>query len=310
MSIVLITGGSGLIGRHLTERLLHQGHAVRWLGRSASQRAGVQGFRWDIAAGFVDPAALEGIDHIVHLAGAGIADKRWTRPRVADLIASRTDTARALFRACRANGIVPASFISAAGIGYYGASTTAHSFTESDAPGTDTIARISAEWERAVDEWAPLCRVVKLRTPVVLASEGGALPALAKPVRMGFGAPLGSGQQWMPWVHIDDLCAAYMSAMNDSGMSGAYNVIGDQATNAVFTSTVAQVLKRKLWLPAIPAWLLRAVLGEMADLVLEGSPVDGGRLRRAGFMFRFEELGEALTDLLVELPLGATAHEA
>ena len=298
MNTILITGGSGLIGRQLTTRLLHQGHRVRWLGRRAMQHGEVQCFRWENATGHVDAGALEHIDHIVHLAGAGIADKRWTHSRIAELIDSRAATAQVLLKACKENDAIPKSFISAAGIGYYGAVTADRTYRESDAPGTDTIARISTAWESAVDAWAPSCRVVKLRTPVVLAEEGGALPKLAMPVRLGAGAAFGNGEQWMPWVHIDDLCAAYMRAMDDSSMSGAYNVVADSATNASFTRSVARILKRKLWLPAVPGWLLHVALGEMACLLLEGSAVDGSRLRDSGFVYRFEDLDEALADLL------------
>jgi len=117
---------------------------------------------------------------------------------------------------------------------------------------------------------------------------------------MGAGAVLGSGEQWMPWVHIDDLCAAYMKAMEDPGMNGAYNIVAGNETNASFTQSVAHTLQRKLWLPAVPGWLLRVALGEMACLLLEGSAVDGSRLRDAGFVYRFEDLDEALADQLVK----------
>lgn len=297
MANILITGGSGLVGQRLTRALIRSGHVVRWLSRSAASDGLVHAYRWDVHRGTMDPEALDNVDAIVHLAGAGIAEKRWSESRVGALIESRAESARLLLRTCQRLGRAPRSFISAAGIGYYGAVSRNRAFAEDDGPGTDTIARISTEWERAVDEWSSLCRVVKLRAPIVLAREGGALPKLAGTVRWGIGAPLGSGRQCMPWVHIDDLCAAYQHALGDDRMRGAYNVAAATTNNRDFTHTLARVLNRPVILPSVPAWLLRAVLGERAALLLEGSPVDDSRLRSLGFTYRFEKLDAALQDL-------------
>jgi len=297
MSIVLITGGSGLIGQKLTQALLTQGHQVRWLSRSAGTRGGVRAFAWDVKQGRIDPEALHGVNRIIHLAGAGIADKRWTKARIAELIASRADSAGLLLRAAQENGCVPECFVSASGSGYYGAVTRDAPFTESDAPGSDIIARITVEWERAVDEWSPFCRVVKLRTPLVLAREGGALPKLALPARWGLAAPLGSGKQWMPWIHIDDLVRAYLHALDEEHMHGAYNVLGGNATNADFMRSVALAVGRPFWFPPVPAFLLKAALGEMAGLLLKGSPMSAARAQEAGVASRFTLLEKALRDL-------------
>ncbi|MBK9177338.1 MAG: TIGR01777 family protein [Flavobacteriales bacterium] len=298
MATILITGGSGLIGQHLTEALRREGHIVRWLSRSAGHRNGVAVYAWDVNAGTIDTEAVQEVDHVVHLAGAGIADQRWTPPRVQELIDSRVESARLLLRAFQQAGNAPRSMVSASGVGYYGASTSDQLITENDPPGRDTIARISSEWERAVDEWGSLCRVVKLRTPLVLAKDGGALPRLAQPARFGLGAAIGSGKQWMPWVHIDDLIAAYQRALNDDRMSDAYNVVAGNATNAEFMRTLAQVLGRPFFLPRVPGWVLRTVLGEMASLLLEGSRVSGVRLEESGMRFGHTRLRDALTDLL------------
>lgn len=297
MATILITGGSGLIGRRLSQALQAQGHEVRWLSRRAGETGGIRSFVWNVAAGALDPRALEGVDRIVHLAGAGIADKRWTQARVAELIASRTDSARLLLRKVKELNHQPQCIVSAAGIGYYGAVTRDAPFTEDDGPGHDTIARISVDWERAVDEWATVCRVVKLRTPIVLAAEGGALPKLAAPVKWGLGAPLGSGRQWMPWIHIDDLVAVYLRALDNPSFTGAFNTVAGNATNRDFTRAVAQALGRPLWLPPVPGFALRAALGEMAGLLLEGSPV-GSRRLPAELAPKWNDLGAALRDLL------------
>lgn len=299
MATILITGGSGLIGTALTAALLRDGHTVRHLGRGRSRPGTVQQYTWDIRRGTMDTAALEGVDHIIHLAGAGIADKRWTDARVKELIDSRAESARLLLRMAQREGLRPASFISAAGINYYGAVTTSHTYAESDPAGTDTIARISVAWEAAVDEWSNLCRVVKLRTPIVLSPTGGALAKLALPVRWGLGAPLGSGHQWMPWVHLDDLVNAYRHALTNTTLQGPYNVCAaEQVDNRSFTRTLGRVLGRPLFLPAVPTFALRLALGELSSILLEGSAASSERLRATGFEYRHGTLEEALRDLL------------
>jgi uncharacterized protein (TIGR01777 family) len=299
MATILITGGSGLIGSALSKVLLAKGHRVHHLGRTVRQVDGIHTYRWDLRSGFVDPACLESVSHIVHLAGAGIADRPWTDRRVDELIESRTGSAHLLLRTVQAKKHPITAFVSAAGINYYGAITTDHVFTETDAPGTDTIARISTAWETAVDEWIPLTRVVKLRTPIVLAQHGGAFPKLAMPVKFGLGAALGSGDQWMPWVHLDDLVRIYERVLFNSTMSGAYNVnTTDTVTNKVFLKTLAKAMGRPFFLPNVPGFLLRIALVEMAELLLRGSRASNARLLGAEFQFQYPELGPALENLM------------
>lgn len=299
MATILITGGSGLIGSALTKALQQDGHAVRWLSRTAGERNGVKAFAWDVDQGTIDAAALEGVDHIIHLAGAGIADKRWTDARKKELEQSRAESARLLLRTAKAQGFAPKSFISSAGINYYGAVTGEHIFTENDAPGTDHIAHLSKVWEEAADEWAPLCRVVKLRTPLVLARDGGGLKKLSLPVRFGLGAPLGSGKQWMPWVHLDDLVRIYQHALTNEAMRGAYNVnASQQPTNRDFTKAVAKALNRPMILPPVPGFLLKIALGELSSILLEGSRATNAKLLATGFTFRYDTLAPALKDRL------------
>ncbi|MBP7409457.1 MAG: TIGR01777 family oxidoreductase [Flavobacteriales bacterium] len=298
MATILITGGSGLIGTHLTAALKTEGHSVRWMSRKAGTNDGVQAYAWELVLGTMDEAALEGVDHIVHLAGAGIADKRWSKARVQELIDSRTQGSELLFRVCERCGQWPKSFISAAGIGYYGAVTSAHVYTEDDAPGTDTIARISVAWEEAVDKWKDRTRVVKLRTSVVLAHDAGALKSLGRIVRFGLAAPIGSGLQVMPWIHIDALVSAYRLALNDDRLRGAYNVASsDQPDNRRFMRTLAEVLHRPFILPSVPGFALRLLVGDVADVLLNGSAVSGRKLEAAGFTAHHRELREALADL-------------
>lgn len=297
MATILITGGTGSIGKALTKALVADGHDVRHLSRRSAPGAIVPTFEWDLARARVDAAALHRVDHIVHLAGAPIADKRWTKARIREVIESRAGTARLLLRTAREQNVKPGSFVSAAGIGYYGAVSSDHIFSESDPPAADTLGRISSEWEKAVDEWSDICRVVKFRSPIVLAREGP-LTKLALPARFGMAAPLGTGRQCMPWVHIDDLVQAYKQAIFGDTLYGAYNVCAaEQPTNREFMHALAAALRRPFFLPAVPGPILRLVLGELAEMILQGSRVSSERLLATGFRFRHDGLEQALGDL-------------
>lgn len=299
MPTTLITGGSGLIGSALTRHLLNSGHTVRHLSRTPGERNGVTAYAWDPARGTMDRSALEGVDHIVHLAGESIIAKRWTPERLRICEESRTESARLVLRAVREVGVRPQSFVSASGVGYYGAITSDRIFTESDPNATDTIGKLTRAWEDAVDEWGSGCRVVKLRTPVVLASDGGALPRFMKLARWSVLAPLASGRQWMPWVHIDDLVQAYAAALADERWSGAYNICPPyHRTNKDMMRHIAKAVGRPLFPIAVPGFALRIALGEMSALLTEGARVESARLEQVGFRFSHGDLGPALRDLV------------
>jgi uncharacterized protein len=299
MATVLITGGSGMVGQRLTHALLALGHQVRWLSRKPQAPSGVQGYTWDLAKGTVQRGALYGADHVVHLAGAGIADKRWTPERMKVLQESRGGAARVLLAEANRRGAQPLSFISASGTGYYGARTSSVVHEEHEPAGTDAIAHLTKDWEDATLEWSGICRAVALRTPIVLSQKGGALEKLAAPVRYGFGAALGSGRQCMPWVHVDDLVNAYVHAIFNESVQGAYNIAApDQPTNADFMRSVARVLGRPIFLPNVPAWLLRMALGGVSSVLLAGNRVSWARSAQSGFVFRYAGLEAALVQLL------------
>lgn len=299
MPTVLITGGSGLVGGHLTRLLLEEGFSVRHLGRRKRPDAQVPVFVWDIRKGFVEPGALEGMDHIIHLSGAGIVGKRWTPGRMEELYASRAGAAELLFREAESSGHWPGTFISASGINYYGTATTDRVHTEGDPPADDTLGRLCQAWEKAAFAWQARCRVAVLRMPAVLAREGGALPKMAGPARWGVAAPFGSGKQWMPWAHVDDVARAYLFLVQHAELQGAFNLAAPEPVdNRTLVHRIAKALHRPCFLPAIPAVVLRAAMGEMASIILEGSRVNGGKLMEAGFAFRYPGLNGALADLL------------
>lgn len=297
---VLITGGTGLIGRRLTEILQAIGHQVRHLSRRPAPDAPVPTYHWDPAAGTLDTAALDNLDAIVHLAGAGVADQRWTDVRKSEIVDSRVETARLLREALQTRNQSLPAFLSASAVGYYGADTGDRRLTEDAPPAHDFLAYVTQMWEAAADTFAEGgTRVVKLRIGVVLSADGGALPQLARPVRWGAGAPLGTGQQYLSWVHIDDVARMFAFALETPTLSGTYNAVGPTpVTNDTFTHVVAEVLDRPYFLPPVPGFLLYLALGEMATVVLGGNRVSSEKIAAAGFTYRYPELTHALSGLL------------
>ena len=295
MKKVLISGGTGLIGTALRQKLLARGYGVNLLSRHPKKADSGNTFGWDISSQTIDPKSFEGVSHIIHLAGAGIADKRWTDDRKKTIIDSRVDSAKLLLSGAKSAGIDLKGFISASGINYYGSKTTENIYTETDPPSADFIGECCVKWEAAADEFQSITRVVKLRTGVVFSPKGGALERIAQPVKLGFGAPLGSGKQYMPYIHIDDLCEMYIRAIEDEKMTGAYNACnGDPVTNTELTKAIAKVLLKPLWLPNVPSFALKMLFGEMASILLGGSRASADKIKSTGFEFQFENLQDTL----------------
>ena len=295
---ILITGASGLIGSRLTDLLLARGHEVAHLGRS--KRGGkVPSFVWDVTRGTVDAAAFQGVDTIIHLAGAGIADRRWTPQRKEEIRDSRIASTRLLFQFLKNNSHTVKAVLSASAIGYYGFDEVDQILSEEDAAGTDFLAMVTRDWEREVDTLADLqLRVVKLRIGIVLSQGGGALPALCRTVQWGVGAALGTGRQMISWIHADDLCGMFIHALDDERMQGAYNAVTDWCTNAEMTRAIANVLRKPLWLPNVPSMVMQLLLGEMAALVLTGNRISSAKIRQTGFQPHFTALENTLQNLL------------
>lgn len=298
---ILITGGSGMVGSRLTTLLVKQGYDVSHLGRSR-KRKGVKTFLWDPMRNEIEKEALKNISVVVHLAGAGIADKRWNAHRKKEILESRTQSARLIRNALLKEGHQMDAFISASGINYYGLEDAGNAFVESDEPGNDFMARVSYAWEREADAFAALgVRVVKIRTGVVLSRDSIALRRIAFPVKLFVGAPLGTGRQYFNWIHLDDLCCMYLRAIEDHSLQGPYNGVSpDPVTNSALTREIADILKRPLWLPGVPAFVVRAVAGEVADIVLKGGRVSADKIQEAGFHFQFPTLRSALENIYAE----------
>lgn len=296
---ILITGASGLVGTRLTELLLQKGYHVAHLGRS-KKKGTVPSFVWDVDKKMVDPDALDGVDMIIHLAGAGVADQRWSTQRKQEIQLSRTRSSALLYETLKTRTHKVKALISASAIGFYGFSLNSTLFTEASKPGTDFLSSVVVRWENEVDSISTLgIRVARIRIGIVLSEKGGALKEMARPIRYGVGAPLGTGEQIVSWIHLDDLCEMFIKAIEDSTLSGAYNAVAPHpVTNREMTKAIAKVLHRPLWLPSIPGFILSILVGEMAEIVLNGSNVSSERIQKTGFKFQFENLDDALRNLL------------
>ncbi len=297
---ILITGGSGLIGRYLTSLLLEKGYTVSHLSRKQDQFGRVRVYRWDPERGIIDPSLFQGIDVIIHLAGANIGESRWTSKRKAEIVRSRVDSANLLYRTIHENNIPLKAFISASAVGYYGSATTDRIYEETDQPGTDFLADTCRQWEEAADAFEKSgIRSFKIRTAVVLEKSDSALSKLMMPAKFGFLVQTGNGKQYMPWIHILDLCNIYLKAIEDQTLSGAYNAVAPQhMTHREFVKTLARVMGKPVFPVPVPGLLLRGAMGEMSDVVLKGSRVSAEKISNSGFTFLYPDLKGSLEEIL------------
>jgi uncharacterized protein (TIGR01777 family) len=301
MEKILITGGTGLVGKHLSKMLIDNGYSVALLSRRRNMVSGIQNHFWDVENKIIDNEAVASADYIIHLAGAGIGDKRWCTQRKKEIRDSRIASAQLIFdQVMKEKGRVKA-FISSSAIGYYGCVIGEKIFSETDPPATDFLGETCRLWEEAANKFRDAgIRTVKIRAGVVLAQNGGALSKLALPVKLSIGSHLGSGSQYMPWIHIDDLCGIYLKALKDQSMEGPYNAVApEHITNRQFVKKLARELHKPLWFPPIPAFALKLLFGEMASMLLTGSRVAADRIITAGYEFRYGSLDKALPQILL-----------
>lgn len=297
----LITGGTGLVGQELSSILLDERHEVAILSRSKRSGKGkVKYYQWDIRNQEIDEEALEGVDCLIHLAGAGIADKRWTEKRKQEIIDSRVNPLKFLAAEFQKKGRFPSKIVSASAIGYYGFDTGDQLLSEVHKAGKDFISEVVIEWERAVSAFAKTAQSpsVKLRIGIVLDKNGGALPQLALPVKLGVGSPLGDGEQWMSWIHVHDLARMFYQAATSKAMDGIFNAVApNPEKNEIIVKELGKVLGRPIWAPNVPKIALKLLLQERAQLVLGGNKVSSLKIEDTGFTFKFPELHEALEDI-------------
>jgi len=293
--IILITGGGGLIGRALANKLQREGHEVRILSRSKRQSPDLKYFRWDYKNSFLEAGAMEDVEVLVHLAGEGIADKRWTQSRKREIIDSRVESLKFL------QNFVPKTLktlIGGSAIGYYGGDSGESENAENSANGDDFMAHTCNLWEHTETEFAQNnnLRLAIIRTGVVLDKRGGALSKMALPVKYNFGSPLGTGKQWMSWIHIDDLVGMFYESIVNTKIEGIFNGVAPETVrNSDFTQALANTLNKKIWLPAVPSFLLKLILGEMSVVILGSSKVKNKRKILPSF--QFPTLEKALSDI-------------
>jgi uncharacterized protein (TIGR01777 family) len=295
---ILLTGGTGLLGKQLTNTLLAKGYTVSHLSRKPGNDPRVKTYLWDIHKGVIDGNCINEVDTIIHLAGAGIADSRWTDERKKELIESRTKSIGLVYQLLKSKPHKVTTVISASGIGYY-SNRGDELMTEDSPPAHDFLGICCIEWEKAVDEGEQLgLRVLKFRTGVVLDKDGGALPKLALPIKLGVGSPLGNGRAWVSWIHHQDVVAMYLYGIENAGLKGVYNMVAPTpVTNAQLTQAVARQLHRPLWAPNVPAFAIKLLFGEMSILVLGSTKVSAQKIEEAGFEFKYADIAEALNEI-------------
>ena len=300
MSKILITGGSGLVGQAISRLLIAEGHSVVWLSRTANEGGGIRQFKWDIERGTIDPLAFEGVEHIIHLAGANIAAHRWTKRYKKEIINSRVRSAALLAEHLIINRVQLKSFTGASAVGYYGARLSDRVFSEAHEAGNDFLAEVCIAWEKSYEPFITMgIRTSILRCAVVLTKKDAALKKMLPAFKLGFGAAIAKGDQAFPWIHINDLARLYINTCFITSYAGIYNAASpEKTTNAEFSATLARVLDRPLLLPNIPEWALRLVIGEAATALSTGVSVNVQKLLDTGFAFRFPGLEQALRHLL------------
>lgn len=295
---ILITGATGLIGSRIVRSLQQRGHSIKILTRDPSRVINAEAFHWDIESGHIDAKCLQDIDTIIHLAGAGIADKRWTKKRKQEIVDSRVKSTKLLFDTIEKTGAKIETVISASGAGYYGHRGD-EVLTEESSNGTGFLAECCKQWEDAIDEGNKFCnRIIKLRIGIVLTRHGGALVELEKPITFFAGAALGSGKQWIPWIHLYDMISIFEKAVEDPEFNGVYNTSSPfPVTNSEFTRALARKLVRPVWPVNVPEFVLRSLLGEMSEVVLISDRNSAQKLLDSGFQFRYPALEDALTEI-------------
>ena len=307
MITVLITGGTGLIGRALTKALLEKNYNVIILSRSTANdqpaAANLSYAQWNIKEQTIDKHAVTRADYIIHLAGAGVADRRWTKKRKQEIVDSRVKSGELIVKALKETSNKVKAIISSSGIGWYGADPVMpnpHPFTEDDPADDAFLGQTCEQWQKSLTPVTELGkRLVIFRTGIVLSNEGGALKEFEKPLQFRLGAILGNGKQIISWIHIEDLVQLYVTAIENEKINGVYNAVSPApVSNKQFTLGLARIQKGKLFIPVyVPSFVLKLMLGEMSTEVLKSATVSCYKILDAGFSFSYPALDGALKNL-------------
>ncbi len=307
MPTVILTGGTGMIGKQLTSLLVSKGYEVIILTRQRSgyisDKEQVSYAQWDIEKKTIDRDAIEKADYIIHLAGAGVADKRWSKKRKEEIVSSRIESSALLVKSLQEIPNKVKAVVSTSAIGWYGPDTPAslqNGFKEDANADNAFLGHTCSLWEQSVEPIASLAiRLVKLRVGIVLSNSGGALVEFKKPLKAGVASILGHGKQMVSWIHVEDLCNMFVYAMENDQLNGAYNAVAPHpVTNKQLTITLAKQLRHQFYIPVyIPAFVLKIMLGEMSIEVLKSANVSAHKIQLAGIDFNYPTIEEALKDL-------------
>ncbi len=294
----MIAGGTGLLGTRLSEMLIDSGYEVAHLSRTPDKYARYKTFKWDVAKGIIDENAIRYADYIINLAGTSVSGEKWSATRKKEILNSRVLSTNLLCQYLEKTQHRVKGFLASSAVGIYGNSGDRLMMEESTY-GSDFLAEVCKQWEHASWQIHSLgIRTVIFRIGIVLSNKGGALPQMAKPIKMMAGAPLGSGKQYMSWIHVDDLCRLCIKAIEDRQMQGVYNAVApNPATNEHLTRSLAKVMHKPMVFPNVPAFGLKLMLGEMSEIILNSSRVSATKVLQTGFTFEYNHLNEALESL-------------
>jgi uncharacterized protein (TIGR01777 family) len=305
MKTVLITGGTGLLGQALTKGLLARGYSIIILTRNAASKKNERNVRyaqWDLAAQAIDSSAILTADYIVHLAGANVAEQRWSQKRKQEIVESRAQSSALLVKALQENQNDVKAVVSASGIGWYGADPQIPNlvpFVESDRAADDFLGTTCVQWEQSIQPVTSLGkRLVIFRTGLVLSNNGGAYAEFKKPLRFGVASVLGNGKQMVSWIHVDDMVNLYITALENEAWSGVYNAVAPQP---VSNKALIQAMSRQRGgfhiTTHVPQFALKTALGEMSVEVLKSATVSSGKVEAAGYTFSFPHIEAAVQHL-------------
>jgi len=298
---ILITGATGLIGSELVLLLLQNGISVHYLTtskRKIENQPNYKGFFWNPKLGIIDENCLMGVDAIIHLAGASIS-KRWTKSYKQEIIESRIFSSNLLFKIVKENPNQVKQIISASGTAIYPNSSSTVYTEDSKTIVDNFLSNVVLKWEESVDKFQSLnIKVCKLRTGVVFSDKGGALLEIVKPIKLGLGSPFGDGKQVQSWIHLHDLVAMYLFAVENS-LEGVYNAVAlHPITNSELTKNIATILEKPLFMPNIPKFVMKLILGDMHELLFDNKKISAQKIINAGFVFQYLTSEKALKDIL------------
>lgn len=296
MQTILITGGSGFVGRQLTALLQSRGYTVQWLTRKTDPASDIKQYTWDYKQGKIDSEAIHTSDAVIHLAGASINAKRWNESYKNEIYESRVKSTEFLFKMVTELPNKIKSFTCSSATGFYGYAPSDKIFTEADSSGTDFLSMTCADWEKAASRFRESgIRTCIIRSGIAFSEDSEAYKKICQPILLGFGAPVGSGAQFVPWVHTKDLCAIYAKTIQDMSMDGIYNAVAPEfLTNKQMTVIMAKYYRKPLLLPNIPAFVIRLAFGEFADSLLFGNRISAQKILGTGFNFKYCSLDDFL----------------